>query len=445
MGGGGEPAVAGAANAEVRATEAMIFLPAIGPWTDRGMERMVLRLALAFEEQAVRQNKFTTKARPQELVYGQGPAKHKSSVHSIAVAPVSAPQESKDVLDVYEMDYSEMFPQAFEKYSPLRKAAYVATSTSLAIGRLAFAFRRRGASRTDKGHFVFASVLVLGLAVYAAVLGWAFFDTAKAALPDKTTAASPSASPSPSPGGDETSGDGAGETTDDPLTNPQRFALVMTAAGFAVPKVRKSLERASIDYVSAIGYLQNGKHRAEMETQLAALLEAVSEADQYDRIHLFAYSFGSLVALDSIFTSGGDHKPRFDDVHTLVTIGCPADLARTFWPKYLRDRKAPVTAPARWVNVWARGDTLSSNFRNGPDESAEAVVVATRPSGESVAPTNVPFTDGPAGEPLHFMETFAMRGLRNHVLYWGESPEGVVAGCFSQIVRHVWPGLLEPV
>jgi len=164
---------------------------------------------------------------------------------------------------------------------------------------------------------------------------------------------------------------------------------------------------------------------------LADLLEHLVESGRYDRIDVVAYSFGSLIALDAFFPPGTPPPPVFSQVHTLVTIGCPADFVRLFWPKYYRGRLGPEKLQ-QWFNVYSRLDVLSSNFRNdGEIGEATAEPVPHKP-------VNRPYLRGMLGQKLGLFGTLRFMGLAAHAMYWPTAGTGSDTGCFEIVARELY-------
>ena len=64
-------------------------------------------------------------------------------------------------------------------------------------------------------------------------------------------------------------------------------------------------------------------------------------------------------------------------VKNLVTIGCPFDMVRTYWPNYFINRQRQSNAPVQWINIYAPLDVFGSNFRDDDktDDAEQGIVV----------------------------------------------------------------------
>jgi pimeloyl-ACP methyl ester carboxylesterase len=233
-----------------------------------------------------------------------------------------------------------------------------------------------------------------------------------------------------------------------------RAVIVFLAAmGVVFPNSFKAqLSAAATTYLCALYYLRLGERRNELIAQLESLLERTAELEGvfYDRTHIVAYSFGSVVALDALFRLGKEPPPpRFRVIRTLITIGCPFDLIRTYWPWYFTRRMAVptepgrATVPARWVNIFSLADVLGSNFRNddkdGPaDVGVEVAWDTPVPAAQTVrrVDSNLLYEDGSA-QSLNWWDYVTFIGFRAHAVYWNREDEPST-DCFTQVVETLF-------
>lgn len=132
-------------------------------------------------------------------------------------------------------------------------------------------------------------------------------------------------------------------------------------------RVRSFLDMATVLALALLGYVQGERERDVVVGRLASFLGALEQTGKYQRLHVIGYSLGAVIALDAVFPLA---RPihQFTRMDTLVTIGCPADLIRTYWPEYFRERKRLPEAPGLWINFFAPSDLLASNFIEGDDD-----------------------------------------------------------------------------
>lgn len=220
--------------------------------------------------------------------------------------------------------------------------------------------------------------------------------------------------------------------------------------------LKELLARLSAEMTGAARYLATGERRDRITGQLTGLLNHLSEGDiEYENIHFVGYSFGSVIAMDSVFQQT-EVCPRFDRVRTLVTIGCPFDFIRTYWRDYFTQRQAPHGAPTRWINVYAPADVLASTFQDGLPITGlgSALHPAHAPryckqrgigmlSGPDLSPTHhIRFGPTP---PAHLWEFVGWllfivtgQGFAAHQRYWdqGKGPETTA---YQPVMAHIYP------
>jgi hypothetical protein len=85
----------------------------------------------------------------------------------------------------------------------------------------------------------------------------------------------------------------------------------------------------------------------------------------HGKIHLLGYSFGSLLLHDAALPHPNAQKRTepFDATASLVTVGCPLDVVRLYYPKYTEGREAR-NATLKWKNIYNAADVLGSNLSN---------------------------------------------------------------------------------
>jgi pimeloyl-ACP methyl ester carboxylesterase len=189
-------------------------------------------------------------------------------------------------------------------------------------------------------------------------------------------------------------------------------------------------------------YLSARTRRSEILGELTRLIDHLDEQNdtQYRHVHLLGYSFGSIVAIDALFRRELAVGRKMKRVNTLVTIGCPFDFVRTYWPTYFNARHAATDVPRRWVNVYCELDVLGSNFRDGDDASTPSkqrgIEILNREQRRPGDQDNLAF--GPSAEEgLSFWEYARFIGFRTHSAYWDLDSENALS-CFEPIVLKLY-------
>jgi len=237
--------------------------------------------------------------------------------------------------------------------------------------------------------------------------------------------------------------------------------VIPLAGAFVRFNVRDALSKAAPTLASASSYLIAGQNRNEIIGDLGDVLEHLKEEGSYERVHLAAYSFGSIVAIDALFQHDGEVSRRFREVTTLITIGCPFDFVRTYWPRYFGNRyRGPGVDGFEWINVYCPIDVLGSNFIDEPARAERSAFRDAKPpqrkamlkewdrnyasgvdlvEGDPARPefaNNIPFGSGQGGT-ASFGEWAAFAGFRVHGLYWGGASASAV-NCFEPIVTRLY-------
>ena len=155
------------------------------------------------------------------------------------------------------------------------------------------------------------------------------------------------------------------------------FAAAVLALVASLPQSWRSALTSSTDYMLAFfSYVAAGVQRDAAVGTLASFMTQLVEGERYERIHIVAYSIGSVIALDAVFPTSPPIQV-FRKLDTLTTIGCPGDIIQTFWDDYFQERYNLAGVPRRWINIFIPSDLLASNFIFGnydaetPEEAIE--------------------------------------------------------------------------
>lgn len=178
----------------------------------------------------------------------------------------------------------------------------------------------------------------------------------------------------------------------------------------------------------------------ELDREIDRLLE---ESPPPSAIHILAYSFGSIVTLDALFPrdlglrTGPDRIAAA--VSSLVTVGCPVDFVRQFYPTYLEGRIARC-AGLPWTNLFLPEDILGSNFLDDDDHSG----YESPPTGDgALALASVhPMRSIAVGlERLGLTSLLSLEGFRIHGEYWDQPHR---ANLFGPVIDSWLPPPASP-
>lgn len=211
--------------------------------------------------------------------------------------------------------------------------------------------------------------------------------------------------------------------------------VVLTALGLWSKKDTKAiLDRVAIETTTVANYLLDGKRANSAHGRLEKLIDEIASKGGHRHLHMVGYSFGSIVTLDTLYPR--DSAPAgvaLQEVDTLVTVGCPFDFIRTFWPAHFDRRTVIDGVPYKWINIFDPNDVLGSNF-------ADSVKGVDQPRGvrsqntQQYLPVNIAHDKREAGEGLWAWVQLA--GFRAHGHYW-EHGDVFDKNCYRVIVGEL--------
>lgn len=389
-----------------------------GEWVDQSIQGIGARLAHSLNRSAASAGtQFPLELEIRQQPFGPG----------VNVSACTINYDNGDgvqpCLDLFKIDAVLTLQARFERWSLLHRMV-VPLLFVLIYGRgvATAAANRAGKTRRERYQVLFAIVITLLMTGYVAALVVTAVKTV-----------------------DKDRFDFIGTTT------VQRLVLAATALGLWKSSWVSGFGRAAVGCTSVIAYLGFGDRRAELVGQLIEVLDRMQEQDDvsYERIDVVAYSFGTIAAIDAFFPGGGPANRRLRGVNTLVTIGCPFDFVRTYWPKYFDGRqlifdddgKVAKVAPQTWLNFYEPGDILASNFRPDGEIGRPAQGIPTDEATEEKwrEPENHPYGGSRSASDAGFLEFVTFLGLRSHSLYWGRGDEREVT-VFDPIVSTLYAG-----
>ena len=343
--------------------DAVIYVPGLFADEDQVTDKIAQRIASALNLTSPAEVSFSVSPGTDASVGQAGQWKVRGV--TILSRPDANTAETP-LMDVYELDYASDFRRVSEKRPPIIQAVYVALLVLLngwPVLRSLFARSKSLGHRLQ----AFYGVLILAVMVgYAGMMVYASVIAVQDAWPRAKTA---TVAPAPS----------------EKRSAIEAAILVLTALGlFSKKSLKDGLTKVGVEASGALGYVAYGARASVLTGAVSNLIDdIIQKAPQrgvkYRRVHLVAYSFGSVVALDALFPRGGGDPPnRASDIDALITIGCPFDFIRGYWPAYFTRRGGFPGAPKRWLNVYRADDVLASDFVDVGEEATAALGVSTR-------------------------------------------------------------------
>ncbi|MBM7808086.1 hypothetical protein JOD57_003923 [Geodermatophilus bullaregiensis] len=196
---------------------------------------------------------------------------------------------------------------------------------------------------------------------------------------------------------------------------------LVTGAGYLA--LRRTLLRAATQGRRLVRYYDEPPMRQRLSTEVARSIDDLVDEGYSGDIHLVAYSFGSSIALDAMLCYSGDgrlHRRVGEAVTSLVTVGCPYDIERLFFPDRLIGRQA-TSQQVSWRNIFIASDLFASNFVDKDDDAAGTVQT---PWGVQVQ--SVRYLPDAR---LTWFSFFRLAAYKQHNSYWHEQ-----GGCWASVL-----------
>lgn len=321
--------------------DAIIFIPGVGtPWEDDLVKGLGSRLASALTNNHLELGRL-------ESVNGSDPSLDQFGIRDYArVFPSGEEGADKDLLHAYYPDLPRFLTEPYSSAAAPRKAFELGYHILSLAPKVIFGILSRDKEwRVQLQLFIGVAVTLLMVTILSFIL-FSLVVSLVGLLPGVTGM----------------------ELIRDwflPISAAATGAFVMLPRRF-----RSFLDSATIFLLPLFGYVAAGAKRGVVVGKLASLIRHVALQGKYDRIHIVSYSIGSIIALDSLYPTTTRIK-GFDDVDSLVAVGCPADIIQTYWPDYFKDRFRPDKRTQTWINVFIPSDLFASNFIAGDTRSEE--------------------------------------------------------------------------
>ena len=199
---------------------------------------------------------------------------------------------------------------------------------------------------------------------------------------------------------------------------------------------RTRLSSATAGYGAMLEYVMRGEGRSAATAHVPNLLEQLDNDEVvYDEIHLMGYSFGSIVALDTVFPAARTRDKAIDELSSVTTIGCPLEACVAIVPKYFHQRYQ-TTATSRWTNVYLDRDPLSTT---PPPERTGVTgrgVRLAEGNGERRPHYDIDGREWGKQINVGVVATFLLGGMRVHSAYWEEDSDA--PSCFDPLVVRLF-------
>ncbi|HKP56930.1 MAG TPA: hypothetical protein VJV78_09430 [Polyangiales bacterium] len=396
--------------------DAIIVLPGLVPVPGTTLGAVAQRLAVALDNNAP--SPATFRVADEHLT--------KLGSRELRVVTIlrsdSAAEEPVPFADLIEFDYRSCLMGDLATSSPIRQA-FAVGATLLFNARNLVAALCRPSQRISQSLQVLYGAFMFSLVImYFGVLAYTALGTIVELAAKQTSAAASLSAIVP------------------PYL--QTSIVVVTFAGLWSRLNLKAMLATIAPVLSCtMDYLAAGRRRSEILGELTRLIDHLDEQTDtpYGDVHFLGYSFGTIVAIDALFPRENTVGLKMKRIDTLITVGCPFDFVRTYWPSYFKARHAATGAPRRWLNVYCELDVFGSNFLDEERPSRtrlRGIEVTEQATRRPDDPDNLAF--GPrAEEGGSFGEYLRFIGFRTHSAYWDRESDNALS-CFEPIVQKLY-------
>jgi hypothetical protein len=205
------------------------------------------------------------------------------------------------------------------------------------------------------------------------------------------------------------------------------FVSVISIILLLAPQANVIITSLATEFVCAHNYLQFGQQNQDIQGNLDQLVEYIAEHEAEPKIHIHAYSYGTLIAIDYLFPYGTTPSGnKLELTEALITIGTPFDFISSYYADYYLERSKAMENKIRWLNVYSIADALASNFRKDemPGEAQYGI------SNDGLKPLNVNYEVVKINQ-YNLSNFISLNSLKAHGMYWSSTTNG--ASCLHPI------------
>lgn len=198
-----------------------------------------------------------------------------------------------------------------------------------------------------------------------------------------------------------------------------------------VPNANTLITNLATEFVCANDYMQRGSQKTVIQGNLELLVDYISEHEKDCRIHLHAYSFGSILALDYVYPFGNNPSGNAKQFcEAIITIGTPFEFVNSYYPKFYKNRRMELGDKLQWLNVYSIADALGTNFR----KDAKIGDAQFGIEANSLKPVNLNY-EVSAHNPYSIIDFISLYSIRVHGMYWDPQVEG--KSCLALIYHEM--------
>lgn len=183
-----------------------------------------------------------------------------------------------------------------------------------------------------------------------------------------------------------------------------------------MPESNIILTKIATEFITFDGYIHNKAQIKKIKNNLEELIEFITKQEGNKKIHFHTYSFGSVIALDTLFPMDAEPTKNVQNrVNLLVTIGAPYEFINNYYPNFYKNRNDNMTKKIQWINVYSLLDAFASNFRydNKAGEANFGIL------NEKEIPININYETN-----RNVFNFLALKQIYMHESYWDDSKSG---------------------
>ena len=187
-----------------------------------------------------------------------------------------------------------------------------------------------------------------------------------------------------------------------------------------IPESSTLLTKVAAEFSTIDNYIQYGEQAQIIQGNLDALIEYIVENEENPTIHLHTYSFGSIIALDTLFPIGTEPCANIlNNIKLLITVGAPYEFIDNYYPNFYTDRTDKMSQKIEWINVYSTMDAFASNFRNDNDVDVAQYGIIN----EKEVPINLNYEIA-RSEKYNLVSFITLKHITMHQSYWDDSKSG---------------------
>ena len=220
------------------------------------------------------------------------------------------------------------------------------------------------------------------------------------------------------------------------------IVILLTSMGFINKfNFKEYISESAVNLLMIINYLTYSEKKFIIIEQVCALLEHISEKEtEYDKVCIIGYSFGSIISIDVLHQFNNPPK-TIKIVNSLITIGCPFDILKAYWPDYFENRKLLAGHKFNWINIYSPIDVLGSEFKEKKDKKNKNIDNDKKTDKDiekiKLKPdTNIEFNHGIIKRKLNLLDYIFLFGITIHSKYWRNVNEPDI-NAFDLVVQNL--------